>query len=205
MRPQFIGGLLVMGIFLSSCDESLPPRQNPADLFSSRVHPYYSYTPTANNVVVDLIAVNNFDETLNDRLHLEGSVVITSSRDTAVHKTIQLDASNLIRGNYDPVKGTLTIDPGDTVVIEAVWDFTDDAGANLTQSFFNYKVDSTCIQRMMSSPESFTVSARSRLFTMLGYAQSQTELTFVYYNEFVGPHDCLPPAPPTKIFDDPKQ
>lgn len=179
-------------MLMSSCDESLPTRQDPSNLFAAQVHPYYNYTPFANNVVIDLIAVNNFDETLSNRAGVDGSLVITSLRDTSVHKTIELSLSNLIRGKYDPVKGILTIDPGDTVVLEAVWDFTEDAGASLTQDFFHYNIDPACRQREMADPESFAVSARSKLYANLGYAHAQGLLTFQQYDVFVGPHDCVP-------------
>jgi hypothetical protein len=193
MRVSFIHVLLFIVIFLLSCDESLPPRQNPTDLFSAQVQAYYNYTSTANNVVINLQAVNNFDETLYDLAGVGGSVVITSARDSSVHKTIPLTLANLIRGNYNPVKGTLTIDPGDTVVVQVVWDFTDDSGNDLTNNdFFHYDIDVTCMQRVVSRPENFSVVAKSKLYAKLGYAQSQTSFVIRQYDKFVGPHDCAP-------------
>jgi hypothetical protein len=193
MKLPLIHCLLFIVIFSLSCDESLPPRQNPADLFSAHVVAYYNYIPTANNVVIDLYAANNFDETLYGLAGVEGTVVITSSRDSSIHKTLRLTLANLIHGNYEPAKGTLTVDPGDTVEMEAVWDFTDDSGSDLTTNdFFHYNIDVTCRQRLVSNTESFVITAKAKLYTMLGYAQSGTTLEFRQYNIFVGPHDCEP-------------
>ena len=182
----------VLVVLAWSCDESLPPRVNPSNLFTAQVSASYNYTPVANNVLIDLIAVNKFDETISNRAGIEGTIVITSLQDTSVHKTFTLSRTSLIHGNYNLQTGTLTIDPGDTVVLQATWDFTDDAGTDLTQNFFHYNIDATCRQRLIASPESFTVEAKAKLYTTLGYAYSQTSFTIQQYNIFVGPHDCTP-------------
>jgi hypothetical protein len=192
MHLRMTHSILVLLVFAVSCDESLPPRQDPSNLFSTQLAASYLYTADSNNVIINLVATNNFDETLSDVMSLEGTVVITSIRDTSVHQTIHLSRANLIQGKYDPLKNTLTIDPGSTVIIQVSWDFTDDAGRSLTTDFFHYNIDRMCKQRELADPESFTISAKVRLYAKLGYAQSSTFFQISQYDHFVGPHDCTP-------------
>jgi hypothetical protein len=192
MHLRWIHFSIVILVFSLSCDESLPPRQNPSELFTAHLQGYYVYTQFANNVVINLIAVNNFDETLSDRVGLTGTIVITSNRDSSVHKTIQLSLSNMIHGTYDPVKGTLTVNPVDSVVIQVTWDFTDDEGGSLPNYFFQYSLDRSCKQRLVAKSETFTISGKAKLYSILGYAQSQNSFTLQQYDIFIGPHDCIP-------------
>jgi hypothetical protein len=194
MRLSWINLLVAAVVFLVSCDESLPPRQDPSDLLNSQVSQYYLFTADSNCVIVNLVVVNKFDETLSDRMALEGAIVMTSNRDSSVHKTLRLDASCLKRGMYDPLKGTLTIDPGDTVLIQATWNFTDDAGKSLGgDNFFEYNVDPTCKQRLVSNPEFFTIDAKAKLFSKLGYVQSRIIFQIMQFDHFVDPKTCTPP------------
>ncbi|HEY6950935.1 MAG TPA: hypothetical protein VI758_00940 [Bacteroidota bacterium] len=189
------GRLLIafIGLFsLNSCEESLPVRRDPTDLFKVQVQAQYNYTQFANVVFVQLVAINEFDETLSDHIGVDGTITVTSDRDTSVRKTFTLSRLNLIHGTYDPYTATLTINPGDSVVLQVSWDFTDDAGNSLDSAFFHYSVDRTCKQRMVAELEKFTVFGRSKLYTNLGYAQSQIPFLIQKYNIFVGPHDCLP-------------
>lgn len=192
MRLSWIHLLVVIVVFSISCDEALPPRQDPSNLFSVQLQQYYHYDQNFNNVIVDLFIYNRFDETLSDRMSMTGAIVITSNRDTSVHRTFELSALNLIHGTYDPAKGTLTINPGDFAEIQVTWDFTDDSGLSLPSYFFDYRVDRTCRQRLISLPESFTIAGKARLYSNLGYAQSQLSFQIQQYDSFVSPRDCLP-------------
>jgi hypothetical protein len=192
MRLQLIHIFCFLLVFSISCDESLPPRQDPSNLFRVYLQQFYIYTPLENDVTVNLIAINDFDETLSERVGIDGSIVITSDRDSSVHRTFQLSPTSLIHGNYNPVKGILTIDPGDSVIIQVKWDFTDDSGGNLMANFFRYSVDKTCQQRDVAEQEGFNIFAKTRLYTQLGYAQSQLPFLITQYDRFVGPHDCTP-------------
>ncbi len=193
MRFRWSQILIVTTLLVVSCKESLPPRVSPASLFNLNVTAYYNYTPAANDVVIHAVMVNHFDETLNGRAGVSGSLLVTSARDTSVHKTIQLSGVNIIHANYNAITDTLTVDPGDSVVIEAAWDFTEDNGRNLNQTeFFQYSVDRTCQQRMIASPELFFIASKIRLFENLGYATFETNIEFQHYNIFVGPRDCIP-------------
>jgi hypothetical protein len=192
MRLNWIHFLLIIPVFSLSCDEALPPRQDPTSLFKVSLQSFYVYTDTENDVAIVLSAINDFDETLNDRLALSGTIVITSDRDSSVHKTIPLSTANLIGGHYDPVKGILTIDPGDSVVVQAKWDLTDDNGVSLPSYFFQYHVDAMCRDRLISSPEYFTISGKAKLYANLGYAESQLTYAIRQYDKWIAPKYCIP-------------
>ncbi len=183
-------------VFWLSCDESLPPRQDPTDVFRLTVWPYYAYTPADNAVVIHLVMVNNFDETLSGDAGIEGPWVVTSARDTAVHKTIHATLTDIIHADYNPYRGVLTVDPGDSVVLETSWDFTDDRGQSLTTGFFRYKPDSTCYQRWVAEREVFTIAGRLKLSRNLGYSALQTSIAFRHYSVFVPPNVCQDTLPP---------
>ena len=192
MRLHWAHFFCFLVVFSVSCDESLPPRQDPSGLFSLQVQQNYLYDANDNNLLISLFAFNNFDETLSDRMFLSGTVVITSNRDTSVHKTYQLSALNLIHGTYDASKGILTINPGDFAELRVDWDFTDDSGLSLDSYFFQYSLDRSCQERSVAKSETFTITARARLFSNLGYTQSQFSFNIAKYDVFVGPHDCHP-------------
>ena len=183
---------LFLLVFAVACDESLPPRVDPSNFFLTMLQSSYHYTQFENDVVINLVVVNKFDETLDDHLGLDGTITITSDRDTSVHKTFQLSRTNLTRGNYNPGTGMLTFDPGDTVVLQVTWDFTDDVGGTLIGYFFHYNIDRTCKERDVADQESFNIAAQAKLYSVLGYAQCDTSFSIIQYDRFIGPRDCIP-------------
>ncbi len=192
MRFRHLHFAAVSLFFSLSCDESLPPRQDPSDLFGLAVWSYYNYTPIANNIVIHAALVNNFDETLNGPADISGSFLVTSERDSSVHATVPMLATNIIHATYAPGTGILTVDPGDSVVLETAWDFTDESGRSLDSTvFFRYTGDTTCVQRLIAQPEAFAIAGKIRLFQNLGFAQSATVIRLRHYNIFVSSHDCL--------------
>jgi len=192
MRFHWVHLACVTVVFSISCDEALPPRTNPSNLIVVTLQPSYVYSQFENDVIINLTAINKFDETMSDRIGIAGTIVVTSDRDTSVHKTYQLSSTNLVHGNFNAFTGTLTIDPGDSVVLQVRWNFTDDSGNSLISSFFHYSVDRACQERDVAMQESFSIAAKMKLYSQLGYAQSQTPFTIVQYDRFVGPHDCIP-------------
>jgi len=192
MRLSWIHPFVAIVVFSMSCDESLPPRQDPANLFAVQIQQSYLYDANNNSLLINLFVYNNFDETLSDRMSLTGTIAVTSNRDSSVHKTFQLSAQNLIHGTYDPSKGTLTINPGDFAELQVIWDFTDDSGNSLGSYFFEYHVDPNCREHLISTKELFTISGKTRLYANLGYAQSQLSFQIQQYDMFVAPRYCHP-------------
>ncbi|HEY6950936.1 MAG TPA: hypothetical protein VI758_00945 [Bacteroidota bacterium] len=184
--------LLALAVCLCSCNESLPPRQDPQNVFGQGARAQYICSDVANNVLIDIALTNNFDETLSDTVHFSGTVVVTSERDPSVHKTFALSLSNLVHGIYDSRSGVLTINPGDSVVIRVIWSLDDDAGASLSSTLFHYHVDPDCAGRLVSSPETFSIVSRTRLFAPLGLTESRTVFQMSHFSSWVSPKDCHP-------------
>ncbi len=183
---------LVALVFWLSCDESLPPRQDPSNVFRLHINPDYEYSQSTNYLAVQLSFVNDFDETFSGLMALDGTVVIVSQRDTSIHRTFPITAQNLVHGHYDPSSGILTTDPGDSVVVAVSWDFTDDAGKRLQSTLFQYSTDPLCASREISNPETFEVTARTRVFAPLALTGHTSSFTFRHYLQWVSPHDCVP-------------
>jgi hypothetical protein len=189
-RPTHLAVIAL--VFWLSCDESLPPRQDPSHVFHLKLTPYYEYTQSSNFLQLQISFINSFDETLSGLMALDGTVVIASERNPSIHRTLPIASQNLVRAHYDASSGNLTLDPGDSIVVAVNWDFTDDTGRRLQSILFEYSVDSSCASREISNPEIFDVTATTRLFAPLALTDYHSTFTFRHYLQWVSPHDCVP-------------
>ncbi len=160
-------GLIVN--ILSGCDESLPPRNDPDELFAARISGHYIYSATNNGVGVTLSIVNTFDETFQETAVLDGYVRFTWQRNPALRKTVSIQGLQLTYArNYDRRTGLLTIDPGDSVTFFYFWDMTSDDGVFLPRSF-SYQPYTRCLNLMIQDEtEYFTLIGMVRMFEKTG-------------------------------------
>lgn len=164
---------LVVMISSHSCNESLPPYQEPQQLFNATIDGKYWLSDIEHSLTVYFRITNAFDETLEGPALLTGRIQISSARDTSIHKTFSLGTANLFSG-YTLIGKTLRIDSKQTMVLKATWDFpgdrvVDDNGRNLagdstTASFFTYVADKTCQWRRLARPEDLLLQGTVRLF-----------------------------------------
>ena len=183
---------LIIILLMGGCKESLPPYNTPSHVFSTRTNFTYEYSPTANYFLFQIFFTNVFDETLEDTIDLEGNFIITPTRDLNRSKTVQLDPGFIESTSmYDPKSGIITIDPGKSIELRYIWDFSDDSGNKLTDSFFNFYVDPECIQRMRTPVEDYVVKGKARLTKHGGDLLIEPKVfSSPYFVPFVGPHDC---------------
>ena len=161
--------LLVVTALAFSCKEPLPVYKDPTEVFSGSLRIGYLFgAPPANIFSVQLITINDFDETFEGRTLFEGSLEIALARKPEVKKTFFLSANNLIQGKYIAGSRTLTVNPGDTVRIGVNWDFIDDKGSNLRETEFHYFSDRTCQARLIAREETFIVSGTLKLYDRTG-------------------------------------
>lgn len=153
----------VVGLCLS-CKERLPSYEDPTQIFSGILRPTYQYSGTQNSLNVQLVVVNDFDETFEGRTLFEGTVEIVLARKPDLKKTFFLSSSNLIQGKYNAGSRVLTLDPGDSVRVRVSWNFVDDQGTDLRQQEFSYRTDQTCFQRRIAGEEVFTITGRLKLY-----------------------------------------
>ncbi len=190
-------GVLAISCFIS-CQESLPPRNDPSTLVVGVVRGSYVYQPLENDVHFTIGLVNIFDETLQDTADLHGALLLTLLRKPSVTRVLSVSADSLLpyQSGYNPITHVLTLNPGDTVWMRARWDMKDDRGRDLVAEEFHLLPDPTCPGRGISYEEDFLVAGYVQVF----FHHAQVRLTpaylrLCYVYPWVGPTFC--PKPPT--------
>ena len=140
-------------ILIGSCNESLPPYEDPSGYLQGSLLETYVLAHQNNYMGVHVRITNVFDEALDGPVQFQGQVQIRSVKDPSIVKTVSFSALNLTKAkHYDAASSRLTIDPGDTVQLSYSWDFIDDNGRDLRTSFFRFFADTTCPYRAYSVP-----------------------------------------------------
>ena len=131
--------VLVLAVFDLSCNESLPPHEDPKSLFQGTLkaeyHPGVVYG--GSQLWIYLYVINTFDETLQNYGMMKGTLDIVLSRDPNYHRSVSLDWANLVNGvTTDPRTGQIVVNREDTVTLLYKWDFVDDNGVWLPSTVF---------------------------------------------------------------------
>lgn len=183
--------LVVLAGVCFSCKERLPSYEDPTQVFSGLARTVYLYSGTQNQLSVQLIVVNDYDETFEARTLLEGSIEITLARKPDLKKTFFLSSSNLIQGRYNAGSRVLTFDPGDSVRVGVAWNFVDDRGVDLRQQEFSYQTDRTCSLRKIAAEETFTITGRLKLYDRTDEIKfGPVVFTMCHVNVWVDPRFC---------------
>lgn len=195
--------LLTCGVLALSCNESLPPYNDPGHVFEGQLLARYTLTLNENSLKVEFRFTNVFDETLNGVADLQGSGLITLKRKPTVRKTFTITSAHLVSGKYVPSTRVLTIDPGDTVRLIYTWDFRDDAGNDLRSTEFTYFPDASCtmdqpvpVERRIASRETFIISASLSVFNRVTpVVVGPIEYSMCHVSQYVAPNVCPPIIP----------
>ncbi len=160
-----------MTTLLGPCDEPLPPYTEPEKILDGALTGLYIYpglpNRPENKLAVYFTFTNEYEETLQDTVHFQGSIEIRSARIPAVKKTFQIGASNLHTGaeRYDPITRILTIDPGESVSFTVSWDFiSDDNGVDARQVIFDFYTDPNCETHCRAAREDLAISGELFVF-----------------------------------------
>ena len=176
--PALLSVALVLALSLS-CNESLPPYDIPATLFTGTIRPMFVRTQGTHLWVI-LKIENTFDETLQDVPSLTGRLEIILARDPSIHKTVTLDSRNLLYHynallgypNYANIPnltgGILTINSRDSVRFFYDWTFTSDDSLYLPTKVFHMHEDPRYPGNFMADPETFILRAYVQVFTKTG-------------------------------------
>lgn len=157
---------LSLTVFSLSCKEPLPPHEDPRNVFDGTIDAEYVYAPDDNSLKIRFAIKNKFDETLQGKASLTGSIQISLRRIPDRKRTFSLSSANLIQArNYNPNSRELTIDPGDSIRLAVSWNFVDDKGIDLRQGVFQYVIDPTCpTYRRIALREILIVKANLTVF-----------------------------------------
>lgn len=186
--------MVLWSVIFSSCNESLPLREDVSDLVTISIRSLY-YTTSRSNLpgkIRTLVTVtNNTDETLDDISPMSGTLEIRWSppkeeeRQIKMSKTFKLSAANIFHATYNKFTKRLTIDPGDSVVLSVDWNLKTDDGTDLF-NYFQWKTDTKCLvyyevshgvyvvsNRRISDRQNFLVNANIKLFDRLAILHIQ--------------------------------
>ncbi len=153
-----------LGLSRFSCDESLPPHNEPGTLFNGAISA--RYVSKNQTLLINLTVKNIFDETLQDTANLTGSIQIVMSGAPEFHRAITIDRSRLTsRTQINPGSNVLTVNSGDSLTFSYQWDFTTDDNVRLPSDVFVKVPDTQFAGRFVSLPVSFLLSASIQVFT----------------------------------------
>jgi hypothetical protein len=189
--------------FLSlSCDESLPPRDDPADYFKSDFYIVPQINIHTDEIWVDIYFVihNTYSETFSDTASFDGDVTIYWLKDPTIKKTFPIQVKNIYIGShYDTATSTtiasqtrynsstkiLTIPGGDSVNFRLRWNYISDSSYFIPDTF-HYSMDIEKNQ-FLSDAESFSFKAKVQLYNQKSYIHSREIIFSQIYNMYWNP------------------
>jgi hypothetical protein len=175
-----LGLILLLPIFFTSCDESLPLHEDPKSLFRGELNPEYRYI--AGQLWINIFAINTFDETLQAPARLEGTMEIVLERAPEHRKTIALDRTLLVNPSIlSQWTGQVTVNAGDTVQLRYRWNFVDDNGISLPDKVFKKIHDPDFPDIYYANPEKFIIKGSFQVFDKIGQVTFQTVNYIVNY------------------------
>jgi len=187
---------ILLLLFLNSCHESLPLREDPKDILSGSLTANYAAYISLSTMTITLDVENKFDETLQDRALLEGNLIIRWLGDSQYGKTIKLTKVNLQNNlKYNPNTGILTLDPHEVLHFVYVWDFTSDNGDTIPQKFKTH-FSPHCLEvgeKIFVAQESFSIEGSMNIFSHTGFTKANP-LTYTCCYAFGISRSCSRPS-----------
>ena len=190
MRLVHSIGFLALVAF--SCHESLPTRTDPSKVFDGSVGMRYEYDRFRNRLRFNVTVMNVFDETLADTVGgFQGTLTLWIARDPDHRKTITITPRDIeLSPRVDPVRRTLTLDPGDSMAMEFTWDLVADGGYDLRDSLLSYGLDPTCAYRMVADREFAMAQLDLVVFEQIQSVSVRGSTSFCYYTVWVETAVC---------------
>jgi hypothetical protein len=187
---------------------------------------YVYNTPIENSLYFFLVVKNNYDETIESKAAIDGTLRIKwrpppdYTVDFVDEKNVKLTLKDIQTSNYNEKNGLLLISPGDSLVLMYRWDFVTDDETDMLLKF-RYSDDKDCVvlrypnhatgYRQISEKQIFEVTADVKLFvqTSILYAQPLVvNQCFVSHDFGVADpqfHPCVPidPENPCSVLHSP--
>jgi hypothetical protein len=179
--------LPILSLLFAACDEELPPKNNPLDLFSAAVSSQYRYVsdtrPTQSYIDIFITYKNHYDETLDDFAAMRGTIKVEwlappEERGSIIpYRTDQLTMDNLFFAEgYNFANNRIAINSGDSIIVRYRWNLKTDDSTNLMGQV-KYATDRNCMVyvcggdvgfRSVSSRQQFRVSSSFTVFQRSG-------------------------------------
>ena len=208
----------IIFVIVLSCDEGLPPRTDPSDLFQITISSGYIYNHHENLFVFKITIINKYDEAIESPLKTNGSIKIKWVVDDIdkippinIERNAVINNSHLFHAkNYDVNTNKLIILPGDSIAFQYKWDLkTDDStflpyvihfGEGFRYDDYLYRVGNApfpCnalpnVPRKVFRPQRFIVSTELQVFDKLSkFISEKFVAEECYINFFVANQSCI--------------
>lgn len=177
------GFIIIVVLLLTSCDESLPPRDEPNEFLAAACRCDFSKNDGTLPYLLILVSVRNvYSETFSQTADIAGSMVIEWKDHPQQQRHAAISINDLTfngpwgapietHSSYNPRTNTITIPPGDSISLLYTWNYRTDDGHDLQRSF-HYAPDPYDGTRLISDRETFVISAGVRLFKNTPYSYS---------------------------------
>ncbi len=175
-------------LLFCGCEETLPPRNDPTNFFTTSVQTVYKYNePKENSMYVYIIIKNNYDETLEAKAAIEGTLRIKWNPPEydpvkfIPEKNVKLTAQHILSKNYNAATGSILFNPGDSIVFLYQWNFVTDDNTDLMYQFKSL-IDRDClvrnnmgdaVYRRITERQLFEISANIKIFTQSAILYAQ--------------------------------
>jgi hypothetical protein len=127
-------------VLFASCDESLPPRDDPQNFLVASTNAFYYNSHGADVFYLTVFIRNNYTETFSDTTAIFGTITLQWKEDPSFQKRFDITAADLKKSYFDPIsKGTstarsdyspisnfLTIPENGYIVFQVMWDLRSD-------------------------------------------------------------------------------
>ncbi len=180
---QYMVLVIVAASFFAfdSCEESLPPRNDPPKVLAVSLSAYYAYGYNTNELRLTVDVVNIYDETLADTAAITGAVEIVWTRLPQYRKTFVLSPKSMVYYHgFNPSTGELAFDPGDTLRFNYAWDFTTDDSVSILDDF---QYNPSCPGRRIANSEILLLQSSVRIFSKVATIYSVPQLFKLCYIE----------------------
>lgn len=108
----FIGAVLCL-VLVSSCDESLPPRDNPHDYLNVSVTSAYYTSRVEESIYFTVYARNVYSEMFSDTTDISGTLTIQIKEKPEFVKTFPITAADFKKMFFDPATGQMVTSRSD--------------------------------------------------------------------------------------------
>jgi hypothetical protein len=190
MRGALIVLPVLCAMLFASCDEVLPPRDEPVDYLRISCSMEYYQSRFEESVYVTIRITNNYTEVFSDTTSIYGTLSFFKSDDASFQKHVDLTAADLKSVYFNPLTGqyvasradytagskVLTIPIGQSAVLQYKWNLLSD---NLTdlRKIVNYFPDPVNPLLLRTNTLRFTMNAGVKVYkkTPMLYLQPEVK------------------------------
>jgi hypothetical protein len=176
---NFAGALLCIlcAIAFASCDESLPPRDEPVNFLLITCSMDYYKTRYEEWVYLTVRITNNYTEVFSDTTSIYGSIELIKTDDPSFQKHIDLTVADLkqqyfntltgqyvtSRAEYSAASKVLTLPIGQAAVVQYKWNLMSDDSVDL-RKIVTFSPDAANPSLLRTKELPFTVNAGVKVY-----------------------------------------